>query len=238
MRARSFTSKQEAIAFDADVKARKYRGETLPRAHRETIAEAFDEWWRLRGSTKAPATQRTYLAAWSPHVRGRFDHHDIHELVSNPQLLDELVADMRERGVGNAAQRKVLVVLSAVLYAEGAAPVSAELVFHGVVLPADAPFGGDLSTDVPLVPTLPEAPDAILAKFATTLGPERITYWEYSQGRYIPYHPRGIQLPPRCPHGGFPFAAAFTFENGVHASARAAVPCPGNHLRARSTPKP
>jgi integrase len=117
MRARSFTSKQEAIAFDADVKARKYKGETLPRAHHETIAEAFDEWWRLRGSTKAPATQRTYLAAWNPHVRGRFDHHDIHELVSNPQLLDELAADMRERGVGNAAQRKVLVVLSAVLTA-------------------------------------------------------------------------------------------------------------------------
>jgi integrase len=117
MRARSFTSKQEAIAFDADVKARKYKGETMPRAHRETIAEAFEEWWRLRGSTKAPATQRTYLAAWNPHVRGRFDHHDIHELIADPQLLDELVADMRERGVGNAAQRKVLVVLSAVLTA-------------------------------------------------------------------------------------------------------------------------
>jgi hypothetical protein len=128
--------------------------------------------------------------------------------------------------------------LGLLFYAEADTPVSAELVFHGVVLPADAPFGGDLATSVPLVPTLPEAPDAILAKFSTTLGPERITYWEYSKGRYIPYHPRGIQLPPRCPHGGFPFAAAFTFENGVHASARAVVPCPGNHLRARSTPKP
>jgi hypothetical protein len=123
--------------------------------------------------------------------------------------------------------------LGLLFYAEADTPVSAELVFHGIVLPADAPFGGDLATSVPLVPTLPEAPDAILAKFATTLGPERITYWEYSQGRYIPYHPRGIQLPPRCPHGGFPFAAAFTFENGVHTRAHAVVPCPRSETRRR-----
>lgn len=115
-------------------------------------------------------------------------------------------------------------------YAEAAGPISAELIFHGLVLPAATPFGGDLATAVPLVPTLPEAPDAILAEFSTTLGPEHITYWEYSKGRYIPYRPRGILLPPRCPHGGFPFAAAFAFEDGVHAGARTVVPCP---VRAR-----
>jgi hypothetical protein len=124
--------------------------------------------------------------------------------------------------------------LGLLFYAEGDVPVSAELVFPGVVLPAHTPFGGDLATSVPLVTTLPEAPDAILAQFDTTLGPEHITYWEYSKGRYIPYHPRGIQLPPQCPHGGFPFAAAFTFENGVHTRARTIVPCPGDgHARSR-----
>jgi hypothetical protein len=116
--------------------------------------------------------------------------------------------------------------LGLLFYAEAAGPISAELIFHGLVLPAATPFGGNLTTAVPLVPTLPEAPDAILAKFSTTLGPEHITYWEYSKGRYIPYHPRGILLPPRCPHGGFPFAAAFVFENGAHAGAHAVVPCP------------
>lgn len=116
--------------------------------------------------------------------------------------------------------------LELLFYAEAERPISAELIFPGVVLPSAAPFGGDLATDVPLVPTLPEAPDAILAKFATTIGPEHITYWEYSKGHYIPYHPRGILLPKRCPRGGFPFAAAFAFENGAHTNAHTVVRCP------------
>ncbi len=115
MRSRTVVNKREALVLDADIKARKYKGEALPRRGRETLASVFDEWWRLRGTTLAPATQRTYLAAWNAHVRGRFDHHQLQELTADPQLFDELLADMRERGVGNAAQRKVLVVVSAVL---------------------------------------------------------------------------------------------------------------------------
>lgn len=61
--------------------------------------------------------------------------------------------------------------LGLLFFADGEVPVSAELVFHGIVLPSATPFGGDLATTVPLVPTLPEAPDAILAKFSTTLWP-------------------------------------------------------------------
>jgi hypothetical protein len=72
----------------------------------------------------------------------------------------------------------------------------------------------------------------VLAKFDTTLGPAHVTYWEYSKGRYIPYHPKGILLPKQCPHGGFPFTAAFAFEDGAQASAHAVVPCPrGGHRR-------
>ncbi|MDQ2761136.1 MAG: tyrosine-type recombinase/integrase [Actinomycetota bacterium] len=50
-------------------------------------------------------------------MRDRFDHHRLNELAADPQLFEELTADMRERRVGNAAQRKVLVVMSAVLTA-------------------------------------------------------------------------------------------------------------------------
>lgn len=117
MRSRSCTSKREAVALDADVRSRKFRGEALPRPGRETLAVAYDEWWRLRGSTLASNTQRTYQAAWNAHVRDRFDYHPLSALVADPQLFEELLADMRERGVGPAAQRKVLVVLSAVLTA-------------------------------------------------------------------------------------------------------------------------
>ena len=108
----------------------------------------------------------------------------------------------------------------------GETPVSAELIFHGVVLPAHKPFGGDLTATVPLVPTWPEASDAILSRFDTTLGPEHITYWEYSKGQRIPYHPRGIRLPRRCPRNGFPFRATLTFDGGAQASAHTVVPCP------------
>ncbi len=124
--------------------------------------------------------------------------------------------------------------LGLLFFADGETPVSAELIFHGVVLPSKAPFGGDLATSVPLVPTLPGAFDAALARFDTTLGPERITYWEYSKGRYIPYHPRGIVLPRTCPRGGFPFAASLAFYGGAHANAHAVVPCP----RERRAPTP
>ena len=80
------------------------------------------------------------------------------------------------------------------------------MVIPSVVLPSQAPFGGDLTTSVPIVPTWPEGPDVVLTRFSTTLGPgvgrRRVTYWEYSRSRYIPYHPRGILLPRRAPAAG------------------------------------
>lgn len=119
--------------------------------------------------------------------------------------------------------------LALLFYVDAERPIAAELIFHGTVLPANAPFGGNLATVVPLVPTLPGASDAILSQFATTIGPEDITYWEYSRNHYIPYHPKGILLPKQCPRSGFQFAASFTFESGAHASAHAVVPCPRIH---------
>ncbi len=116
--------------------------------------------------------------------------------------------------------------LSLLFYVDGESPVSAQLVFPGLVLAAPDPFGGDLNAILPLIPSVPEAPDAALVKLKTTLGPSHITYYEYRKGHTIPYHPRGILLPRSCPHGGFQFAAQFTFNDGSHSSAHATVPCP------------
>lgn len=110
--------------------------------------------------------------------------------------------------------------------AYGEAPVAAELVFPGLVLPAAGPFGGDLNALLPPVPTLPEAPNAALVKLTTTLGPSHITYFEFRKGQTIPYHPQGILLPTRCPRGGFRFAARFVFADGTHTTAEATVACP------------
>lgn len=115
VRTRSLTSKSAANALDIKVKAGKLTGEPIPRPGRETLAEAYETWWRLHGSTLAQNTQEAHRAVWNAHVKDRFDHHRLSELAANPLLIDELTADMRARSVGNAAQRRVLAVLSSVL---------------------------------------------------------------------------------------------------------------------------
>jgi hypothetical protein len=116
--------------------------------------------------------------------------------------------------------------LGLIFYASGEVPVDAQIVFHGLVLPAPSPYGGDLATTIPRVPTLPGAPNASVVRLSTTLGPAHLTYYERIHGKYIPYHPRGIVLPRSCPRGGFKFAARFTFEDATHAAAKTTVPCP------------
>ena len=117
LRGKTFTSKSEAQAFDADVKAKKFKGDALPRASRQTLAQAYDDWLRLLGSQLAPSTQRGYQALWNAHVKGKFDGHSLTALVNDPQLFDELVAEIRDRGAGPSTQRKVLIVISSVLSA-------------------------------------------------------------------------------------------------------------------------
>ncbi len=124
--------------------------------------------------------------------------------------------------------------LGLLFYVNAESPVSAQLVFPGLVLPAQEPFGGDLHTNLPLVPTLPGIPDAAVVEFHTTLGPSHITYYEYTRHKTIAYHPEGILLPHTCPRGGFPFAVHLTFQDAGSATAHTIVPCPvaqARHVR-------
>jgi hypothetical protein len=116
--------------------------------------------------------------------------------------------------------------LALLIYADGASPVSAQIVFPGLVLSAPAPFGGRLDMKVPLVPSLPGSPDVAVVQFHSTLGPLHLRYREHVHGRVIQYEPKGIPLPDRCPHGGFQFSARFAFQDGSHSNAAATVPCP------------
>ena len=111
MRSTTVPSKSAAIALDADIKAKKFKGEALPRPSRETLAGAYDEWLRLRADNLAPSSLAVYKSSWHAHIQGTgFDSHRLTELVADPMLLEELTADLRARGVGPAAQRKALVV--------------------------------------------------------------------------------------------------------------------------------
>ncbi len=123
--------------------------------------------------------------------------------------------------------------LGLLFLARGENPVAAELIFTSLILSAAAPFGGSMTTAIPIVPSLPDAPDVSVTQLRSTLGPMHITYYQRFHGKTTAYHPQGIRLPHKCPHGGFPFAATFTFLNGTNAAAHTTVPCPPNNPRPR-----
>jgi hypothetical protein len=111
--------------------------------------------------------------------------------------------------------------------AEGLSPVLANIVLPGVLLPAPPPFGGDIHIAVPVVPSLPEAPDVAVLELGATIGPAAgLSYSEVAHGRRVSYTPKGILLPDTCPRGGFPFAASFGFQGGRRESAQTTVQCP------------
>jgi hypothetical protein len=116
-----------------------------------------------------------------------------------------------------------LVVL---FYANGLYPVDAQLAFSGEVLPDSGRFGSQLATNVPLVTSVPDGPDVSIVSATSTIGPSHLTYYRHVHGRLVPFHPRGVSVPERCPRGGFPFAAQFSFQDGSRASAQTTVPCP------------
>jgi hypothetical protein len=117
--------------------------------------------------------------------------------------------------------------LAVLFFAEGTTPIDTRIIFPGLLLPSRAPFGGVVNIGVPLVETLPGAPYVSVIKLHSTIGPRRVIYYERVGGHTLAYTPRGILLPRRCPRGGFPFAASFSFADGSRASAKTTVRCPG-----------
>lgn len=125
--------------------------------------------------------------------------------------------------VGPSTNNGNMVVL---FYANGQFPVSAQLVFAGEVLSDTGVFGSQLATSVPLIPSVPNGPDVSIVDVNATIGPAGLTYYHHVHGRLKPFHPLGIGVPERCPRGGFPFSAAFAFQDGSTATAATKVPCP------------
>ena len=114
-------------------------------------------------------------------------------------------------------------------YANGLYPVDAQLTFAGEVLPDHGSYGSQLSATVPLVASVPGGPDVSIVHVQASLGTSLLIYYRHRHGRLIPFHPRGIAVPEHCPHGGFPFAATFTFQDSSQTSAQTTVPCPARH---------
>ncbi len=121
--------------------------------------------------------------------------------------------------------------LALLVYASAESPVFAQLVFPAIVVPAAPPYSEGIETSVPLVPSLPGAPDVAVTRFqmalgTTSRGPGHFSYYRWEHGRRVPFAPRGLLLPSRCPKGGFPFVAHFGFEDQSTATAHTTVKCP------------
>ncbi len=161
------------------------------------------------GLSGCPANSR--LGSGSANVEVPFGDGAGHEL-------PEVQAVMGPSNNGN------IVVL---FYANGKTPVSAQLVFRGEVQPASGGiFGSQLATVVPAIPSVPDGPNVSIISVKATIGPQGLTYTKHVHGKLVHFHPTGIGVPEHCPHGGFPFSAAFTFEDGSATSTTATVPCP------------
>jgi hypothetical protein len=127
--------------------------------------------------------------------------------------------------------------LALLVYANAISPIVAQIVFPAAVLPASMPFGENIDTSLPLVPTVPEGPDVAITSFYTAIGtapgPGRFAYYKSVRGKRVAYSPSGLILPSSCPRGGFPFTAEFSFQDQTTATARTTVPCPGRAPRLR-----
>jgi hypothetical protein len=122
--------------------------------------------------------------------------------------------------------------LAMLFYATGTSPAFAEIAIPGVLVPTASPAYESVHIDVPLVPSLPAAPDVAVVQLHATFGPRGLTYYERLHGRVVSYKPKGILLPDACPHGGFRFFATLGFQDGSNATADTTVGCP---MHARST---
>ncbi|HLI32923.1 MAG TPA: hypothetical protein VKU89_09325 [Solirubrobacteraceae bacterium] len=118
---------------------------------------------------------------------------------------------------------------------EGSTPTKIEKVAVGHWTHAGAPYGPEIVVEVPLIETLPGAPDASAEVIKSIAGAARRV------GRKTIYYGT---IPKSCPAGGFPAKAVLFFGVGAEptwesASAEAKVPCPpggakhGNKKHAR-----
>jgi hypothetical protein len=109
-------------------------------------------------------------------------------------------------------------------YAAGRLPIATQLTFAGVIVPS--PLGPVIKASIPLIPTLPEAPDAAIVAMSSTLGTRQLNYYRTVSHRRVRFTPKGATIPARCPASGFPFSASFGFSDASSTTAAAMVPCP------------
>ncbi len=114
-RSRVLGRKRDAEAFDAEIRRRRRTGELAALdAGRETLAQFAETWWQLYALPNlAPRTRASYAHLWDRHVLPRLGALPLREI--DTLVVGRLAADLEQAGIGPAARRKALAVLSGVL---------------------------------------------------------------------------------------------------------------------------
>jgi hypothetical protein len=102
------------------------------------------------------------------------------------------------------------------IFGEGYAPLGEQMVLTANGLSEPAPYGEGLELSLPPIPTVPPGSNASILTFSLTIG----------ASEHPNAHANTVLIPSKCPPGGFPFAAEFTYVDGSSGRALATVPCP------------
>lgn len=113
---------------------------------------------------------------------------------------------------------------SLLFFAVGKVPIATRLAFSGVIVRGAK--GPRIEASIPLIPTLPEQPDAAIVKLTSKIGTLGRSYHRVIHGRRTPFTPGGVTLPRRCPRA-LAFSASFAFVDGGSAAAGAKARCKG-----------
>jgi hypothetical protein len=116
--------------------------------------------------------------------------------------------------------------LTLLIYASGSSPSLEQFVVTAREVAAGPPYGRAFTADLPLVPTLPGAPEGSIESVSLTFGAANAAYFQTLHGRRRLVHVRGIVLPKRCPRGGFPYKVVTMLADGSSPSSAGAIPCP------------
>jgi hypothetical protein len=124
------------------------------------------------------------------------------------------------RGPNEGGHLVLLAFLNAVT------PVSVQLVLKAQVVKEPPPYGLGFTFIVPLIPTLPGASDASAEEIFITLGAPNAAYYKTVHGKRTLFHVKGIIVPKKCPHGGFPYKTEISFQDGTTNAVTGTIPCP------------
>jgi len=102
-------------------------------------------------------------------------------------------------------------------FVDGTTPVSLEILASGHVVSFAPPFGLEVIGEVPLIESVPDAPDASFERGTIEVGAA------YRDGKKTVSY---VTVPKKCPRGGLPVKVELSFLGGATAEASYKMPCP------------